>query len=49
MRPVATSVKSTFGKGGGLEDSQRNLQTVDATWQAVLALSGSFVAVDFNH
>jgi hypothetical protein len=38
-----------FGKGGGLEDSERNLQTVDVTWQAVLALSGSFLSVDFNH
>jgi hypothetical protein len=41
---VATSAKSTFGKGGGLEDSEQSLQTVDATWQAVLALSGSFLA-----
>ena len=41
--------KIDFWKGGGLEDSEQSLQTVDATWQAVLALSGSFLAVDFNH
>ena len=36
-----------LGNVEDLEDSERSLQTADATWQAVLVLSGSYLTVDF--